>query len=103
MTDTVHATKEANLWDKLWRDKQGTGKVVVYQNPNLSLAAWATLTVISLMTSGRISDFSSMFASAALLIWAALEVLSGVNYFRRGLGAVVFVFSLLSLYKNIFN
>jgi len=103
VTETAHTTKEPNVWDKIWKDKQGTGKVVIYQNPNWSLAAWAVLTVISLMTNGRISDITSTTSSVALLIWAAFEVLSGVNYFRRGLGAIVFLFSLASLYKNIFG
>ena len=102
MTETAHTTKEPSLWDKIWKDKQGAGKVVLYQNPNWSLAAWASLTVISFLANGSISNATSMLASVALLIWAASEVMSGVNYFRRGLGTVVFLFSLVSLYKNIF-
>jgi len=103
MTETAHARKQASLWDKIWKDKQGTGRVVIYQMPNWSLAAWAGLTVISLMTNGRVADATSTLASVALLIWAASEVLSGVNYFRRGLGTVIFLFSIVSFYKNIFG
>jgi hypothetical protein len=103
MTTTAPAANLPNFWDKIWKDKQGTGKVVIYQMPNLPLAMWVILTVISLMTNGTIANITSMLASLALLIWAALEVWSGVDYFRRGLGLVVFLFSIMSVYKNIFG
>jgi len=35
MTETAHARKQASLWDKIWKDKQGTGRVVIYQMPKL--------------------------------------------------------------------
>jgi hypothetical protein len=103
MPEIAHNTKQPNFWDKIWKDRQGKGKIVIYQMPNIPLAAWAILTVISLMTNGTIANITSMIASFALLGWAAWEVWSGVNYFRRGLGLVIFLFSILSVYKNIFG
>ena len=103
MPETALNTTKPNLWNKIWRDKQGKGRVVLYQMPNIPLAAWVVLTVIFLMTSGTFANATSMLASFALLVWAGLEVWSGVNYFRRGLGLVILLFSLLSVYKNIFS
>ena len=101
MTKTAPASKEPTLWSKIWKDEQGRGKYVIFQFPNLTLSAWIVSTIIARLTTGRIASTATIIAGVALLIWAASEVRSGVNYFRRGLGLVVFSFSLLALIKNI--
>lgn len=101
MTETAPTSQQPTLWAKIWKDEQGRGKYVVFQFPNLSLSAWIVLTVVARLSSGRIASGASIIASVALLIWAASEVWSGVNYFRRGLGLVVISFTMLALIKNI--
>lgn len=93
-------TRTMNLWDRIWKDKRG--RVVIWQTPNMWLIGWAALTVISLLFSGQ-SRAATIFAvtgSIALIIWSVLEILKGVNYFRRALGLVVLILSVLSIIKN---
>jgi hypothetical protein len=84
------------LWDRIWRDKRG--KVVIWQMPNAFLIGWAVLTMASLIVSGKVADVLAWAAIAALAAWALLEIVKGVNYFRRFLGiagllAVAFLIS----------
>jgi hypothetical protein len=88
-----------SLWDRTWKDDQG--HVVIWQMPNVPLIAWAALTVLSLMVSGRTADVFSWLGSAALITWSLLEIFKGSNYFRRALGLLVLVFSVASLIKSI--
>jgi hypothetical protein len=88
-----------NLWDNLWRDKEG--RVVVWQTPNVFLIAWVVLTIVSLVVTGKAADIFSWLGLAALFIWSLLEIFKGVNYFRRILGLVVLVFAVLSLIKVV--
>jgi hypothetical protein len=90
-----------DLWHKTWRDRNGRGKVVIWQNPNPWLIGWAVLTVISLLFAGRTSDVFSWAAHAALIIWSLLEIFKGVNYFRRALGLLVLIFAIMSLLQNL--
>ena len=87
------------LWDRIWRDRQG--RVVIWQTPNLALIGWLVLTFISLLFSGRLADVFSWLGSASLIIWSLLEVSRGANYFRRALGLLVLVSSVMSLIHNI--
>lgn len=87
------------IWDKTWRDRRGN--VVIWQMPNAYLIAWAVLTVISLIFSGRVSDLISWMASAALIIWSLLEIFKGMNYFRRALGLLVLIYAVASLIKSL--
>ncbi len=89
---------QKNIWDKIWRDPQGN--IVIFQMPNLWLIAWAVLTVIYLFMTGKPANVIGYIAEAALAIWALLEIFRGVNYFRRGLGVVVLIFTIMSLLKR---
>lgn len=87
-----------DVWDKFWRDDRGN--VVIWQFPNLWLIAWAGLTFISLLFSGNTADVFTWAASAALIVWSILEVLKGVNGFRRALGLVVLIYAVMTLLKS---
>lgn len=87
-----------DLWDKIWRDKRG--RIVIWQSPNVPLISWAVLTFLSLLVNGRTAEALYWLGSAALVIWSLLELLKGVNYFRRGLGLLVLVMALISVLKN---
>lgn len=70
------------------RDKHGD--VVLWQRPNLWIIAWAVVSFIWLTGAGG-SFSQELFGLGTLLliVWALLELLRGVNLFRRALGAGV--------------
>ena len=86
------------LWNKIWRDKNG--RIIIWQLPNAPLLAWLVLTFASLLVNGRPADVLYWLGSAALIIWALLELFKGVNYFRRALGLLVLVMAVVSVLKN---
>lgn len=88
---------QTDVWDKIWRDRRG--RVVLFQMPNMWLIAWAVLDILSIFTNGTFSNIVWWLATVILGIWAILEILQGVNYFRRGLGVVVLIFVLMSVFK----
>jgi hypothetical protein len=87
-----------NIWNDIWRDKEG--RVVVWQTPNAWLIGWVVLTMLCLVTSGKLSDYLGWAGDVSLVAWAALEIAKGVNYFRRALGLLVLVFAVASLIKT---
>jgi hypothetical protein len=86
-----------NIWENIWKDKKG--KIVIWQMPNIPLIIWAVATVVSLIVTGKSADVFQWIGDIALVVWSLLEIIKGVNYFRRILGLVVFVFSVLSIIK----
>lgn len=83
------------LWNKFWKDR--SGKVVIWQTPNLLLFAWIILALIlGVIDKGRPEQLIQILASLLLGVWAILEIISGVNYFRRLLGAAVLTAIFLS-------
>jgi hypothetical protein len=89
----------ANIWDKLWRDKNG--RVVIWQTPNVFLIGWAVLTIVSLFLIGKAANIFEDIATGSLAIWSLLEIFKGVNYFRRLLGAVVMVFAIMFIVQAV--
>ncbi len=73
------------------------------QWPNIPLAAYLLATVIHrAFRSGTAgSTVVAAVGSAALVIWAVLEVAWGVNPFRRGLGSVVLILVLVSALRHM--
>lgn len=94
---TMQRRRQQDWWDKIWKDK--TGKVVIYQHPNIPLIIWLVLTVLSIFVNGTLSNLVWWAAMAVLGLWAILEIWKGVNYFRRALGAVVLVMVVLALFR----
>jgi hypothetical protein len=86
------------FWSKIWLDKNG--KLVIWQTPNVWLISWAVLTFLSLFFTGTPAKFMSWAGEAVLLIWAVLEIIGGVNYFRRLLGLLVFVYTVSVIMAN---
>ena len=80
--------------DNFWKDKDG--RVVIWQRPNLPLTVWFVTYLLGWL------PFSPLFLSlldtisfGAIFTWAWLEISSGVNTFRRILGLIVLVMSVL--------
>jgi uncharacterized membrane protein len=86
-----------DLWDKVWRDKHG--KVVVWQTPNVWLIAWAVIDVVSVLTTGSVSNVFWWIGTIDLGVWALLEIFLGVNYFRKALGVLVFLLVIATSFK----
>ncbi len=68
-----------------------TGRITVAQMPNLSLALFLVASIVGriLRPSGRPATALGALATAALVWWAADELLRGVNPWRRFLGGGV--------------
>lgn len=86
-----------DLWDMFWKDRHGN--VVVYQHPNALLIVWAVLTLASLFTYGTVSNVFWWISLLALAGWSLREIFVGVNYFRRGLGGVVLLMTIMAAFK----
>jgi hypothetical protein len=83
------------LFDRVFHDSEG--KVVLAQMPNLPLISWILASLLqSVFTIGKIKLGLELIAFGCLFTWAWEELFQGVNYFRRGLGLLVLVFSIAS-------
>ncbi len=86
-----------SIIDKVVRDKDG--RVVLWQRPNLPILVWAGARALQWPLSGRAEQFVGLVGTGALLVWAVLELFSGVNYFRRALGLLVLVVLLAAVLR----
>jgi hypothetical protein len=77
----------------LWRrGQQGwPPRFVLVQFPNAPLLVALAASGIGRLTSGEVHDVARVVASVGLGVWALLELLHGVNWLRRLLGAVFLV------------
>lgn len=74
--------------DRCFRDTNG--RVVIAQYPNWPLALWAMASIMQRATPDvRLASGLDLIALAAITYWSGLEIASGVNPFRRALGAMV--------------
>lgn len=89
------------LMGNFFKDKNG--KVVVAQTPNVPLIVWFVGLIASsyVFTTGYLHNAFSIAATIALLAWALLEALKGVNGFRRTLGIIVIGVTAISIIKAI--
>ena len=78
--------RNATFWDKFWRDEYG--RDVIWQRPNAFLITWFVCTVSKWFLHYKILGW---IATIAIIVWAVLEIYSGVNRFRRLLGVLVLI------------
>jgi len=82
----------------LFRNRE-TGAITIVQWPNLVL--WIVIAAAVLLwiwpSSGQVSTALAVVVKGGLLVWAADEIVRGVNPWRRCLGAAVAVYELMSL------
>jgi hypothetical protein len=78
---------------------RGTGRITVAQWPNASLTVFIILSVVLrlLHPKGGTENVLRVIADVALFVWAADELVRGVNPFRRVLGLVVIGATIASL------
>jgi hypothetical protein len=88
--------------DWTFRDRK-TGHIVVAQLPNLPLAIFLVATLVRVVAHphGRVGDAVSLVGTVALVWWAVEEVAHGVNPFRRALGGLVLVATVIGLIGRI--
>ncbi len=72
-----------------FRDEKGN--VVLMQMPNIPLLIAIFAAAVRFFASGPIYHFMDLVFFGSIFTWAYLEVTSGVNYFRRLLGVIVFI------------
>ncbi len=81
-----------------FKDKHG--HIVIVSWPNIPLIGWIVFQVLAMIvTKGRIHTGSEALSMAFLYTWAYMEIMSGVNYFRRLLGLIVLVAILISYFR----
>lgn len=91
-------SRKQSFTEKCYKDKNGY--VVLGQTPNIPIIIWFLSTVLAkLFSNGKSHDLFTAIAVGSLFTWALLELLQGVNYLRRALGAVVLIFILVSKLK----
>lgn len=60
------------------------------QRPNLPIILWFIFLVAGrVLDGGHLGNGVEFLSSAALVVWAYLEITEGASYFRRSLGAVI--------------
>lgn len=79
------------------------GSKVIGQRPNAPLIIWLILLAVHQFSDGSIALYSNLLANGAGLYWGALELLSGVNIFRRIVGGVVCIVLFLQIFKLLFT
>lgn len=83
-------TRSRSVLRWIFRDRR-TGRIVIAQRPNIPLIVWFLALVTSWFLRGTAHTVVSTIATVALGVWAADELVRGVNPWRRALGAVVLV------------
>jgi hypothetical protein len=79
------------------RDK--SGRIVIWQAPNLPLIGWFVFMIASRFADGHLKSGMQIASTILLLVWAFLELVKGVNYFRRLLGLIVIVLTVVSHFR----
>jgi hypothetical protein len=94
----VRAGSARRALDWLFRNRT-TGGITVLQWPNLSLSIFIVAALVRRLAdpTGSARTVITVVATAALLWWAVGEVARGVNPFRRLLGAVVLIVTIIGL------
>jgi hypothetical protein len=82
------------LLDRFIRDKKG--HIAIWQFPNVPLLGWLVCRLATLVVAGSLEHTLKYVGTAFLLVWAYLEITQGASYFRRVVGLLVFIGTLVS-------
>lgn len=81
--------------------KDGAGRVVIWQQPNMPLIGWLACKLLSMvMKAGHSKNALENLGAAFLFVWAYLEITDGKSYFRRALGVGVMVVLISGFFKH---
>ena len=98
---TPEMTKDGTGFrDWMFRSRK-TGQITLVQLPNWSLTLWLLASGVMWLVhpQGWVRDALVVIAPAALALWAADELLRGVNPFRRLLGFATLAWLVFSLVR----
>jgi hypothetical protein len=78
----------------LWRRGQRgwPARFPLVQFPNAPLIVALVAGVVARIAEGTVRDGARAVGEVALIMWALMEIVRGVNWFRRALGLVVLAF-----------
>lgn len=85
--------------DFLFKTKDG--KYVIGQKPNFPLIIGVISWVLNKLFSNNDTTIFASISTLAFIIWALLEIIFGVNLFRRIVGIIVLII-ILDIYSYIF-
>ena len=93
--DSVSRARSIFQW--MFRSRE-TGRITIMQRPNIALTTALIAIVVRtlLHPAGSAGLTLTVLVGVALTVWAVLEIVRGVNPWRRLLGAVVLVLAVLS-------
>ncbi len=77
-------------------------KLTIFQKPNIPATVWLIATIgARIFHSGLPHVILSIISVLAAFVWAMMELVSGVNYFRKILGFVVLFVTIYSVVTTI--
>ena len=85
--------------EKAWRTfvNGKDGEPVLWQRPNAPIILWAAAIVIAkFVHASPWHGVATGIGTLALGVWATMEIGWGASYFRRTLGLVVLIYTILS-------
>lgn len=100
--DGARHTVGMRLVDWMFRDRVHGG-ITIAQFPNWSLGLWMACLAVRFVAEpkGTVGTVVEITGTAALMVWAVDEMARGVNPWRRILGTVVFVATIVGLTKRV--
>jgi hypothetical protein len=86
---------QASSLDRFFQDDKGN--VVIIQPPNIPITVWAIASVLKLVANnGSLYATLDAISYGSIFVWSLMELFQGVNTFRRTLGLVVLVATIVS-------
>ena len=84
--------------DWMFRNRE-TGRITIVQFPNVPLGVFIVASILSAVAhpAGTAGVVLRVIATGALVVWAVVEVIRGVNPWRRLLGGGVLVWGAVRL------
>ncbi len=97
MSEQLETPRRRSAFRWVFEDRN-TGRISIASWPNLPLWVWIVARVLGwVVDSGTAHEVTSVVGSVALVVWAVMELWSGVNPWRRLLGLVVLAWMAASL------
>ncbi len=96
----IHRYIRSVAWLR-WLFVSKQGQVVFAQFPNAPLWAGLGADVVAFASKGQMHRVANGISQTAFVIWALMEIVWGVNPFRRILGSVVLVLIGYAIYREI--
>ena len=84
--------------DWMFRNRE-TGRITIVQFPNVPLGLFIVASIVSALANprGAVGHVVTVLGTGALVVWAVVEVIRGVNPWRRLLGGGVLVWEAVRL------